>query len=234
MILSKSTVLVTGGSRGIGEAVAKVFLQEGAEVIVFDKKQPSYDVRYFQVDISDEEEVRFGLDKVTSIDCLVNNAGVYRQTPVTKFNGEDFEEIFNVNVKGYRMMYTYALPMLEDSEDGNVINISSGLGKQPEPWSDIYSASKAAINCLKTSWANSYAETDVRANAILPNPVETDMLNKAFSDDELMEYKEKQPMREFSEPEDVAEVAVLLASNASLNGAEFEVGGEAHNNQYGL
>jgi 3-oxoacyl-[acyl-carrier protein] reductase len=124
--------------------------------------------------------------------------------------------------------------MVQESQDGNVINITSGLAYNPEPYSDLYSASKAAINAMKTSWANSYAETGVRANAILPNPVETDMLTENFSKKELEEYRELQPMRKFSQPEDIAEAAVMVASNNSFNGAEIEVGGEAHNNQYGL
>lgn len=234
MDLEGKVILVTGGSNGIGEAIGEIFLRKGAKVIVFDQEKPSYEAEYFDVDVRKEEEIKEALQEIERLDVLVNNAGIYRQTPVDEFNQQDFDDIFETNVKGYRMMYTHALPLLQESEDGNVINITSGLAKRPEPYSDMYSASKAAIDAMKTSWANSYAKTGVRANSILPNPVETDMLTENFSDEELGEYRDLQPMRKFSQPEDIAKTAVMIASNDSFNGAEIEVGGEAHNNQYGV
>lgn len=234
MKLKNKIALVTGGSNGIGKSISKKFLNEGADLIVFDKKEPSYDAEYFDVDIRDEKEIEISLEKIDRLDILVNNAGVYQHTPIDNFDDTSFYKIFETNVKGYRMMYTYCMPLLQDSKDGNVINIASGLAYNPEPYSDLYSASKAAINSMKTSWSNSYKDTEIRANSILPNPVNTDMLTENFSKKDLDEYRELQPMRKFSQPEDVAEVAILLASNDSFNGAEVEIGGEAHNNQYGL
>lgn len=234
MKLKNKIALVTGGSNGIGKSIGKKFLNEGADLIVFDKEEPSYDAEYFDVDIRDEKEIEISLEKIDRLDILVNNAGVYQHTPIDNFDDTSFYKIFETNVKGYRMMYTYCMPLLQDSKDGNVINIASGLAYNPEPYSDLYSASKAAINSMKTSWSNSYKDTEIRANSILPNPVNTDMLTENFSKKDLDEYRELQPMRKFSQPEDVAEVAILLASNDSFNGAEVEIGGEAHNNQYGL
>ena len=227
-------VLVTGGASGIGEPVGELFLREGADVIVFDREEPEYEARHFEVDVRREEEVAEAFGEIDRLDTLVNNTGVYRRTPIEEFNSDVFDEIFETNLKGYRSNFTHALPMLRESSDGNVVNVSSGLAERPEPESDLYSASKAAANAMKTSWANSYAETGVRANAVLPGPVRTEMLTETFTDDALEDYRGKQPERRFVEPDEVAEAVLALASNEAYNGAELEVGGEAHNNRYGL
>lgn len=234
MELEGKTALITGGSKGIGKSIAERFEDEGAKIIIFDVNESSFGDEHYQVDVSKENQIKKAFQEIESLDILVNNAGVYRKTPLEQFSDRSFSEIFETNVKGYRMMYSYALPLLRDSDDGNVINISSGLSKRLEPYSDLYSASKAAINTMKTSWANSYSETKVRANSILPGPVETEMLTENFTQEELEEYKEQQSMERFIKPEEVAEIALLLAKENSLNGAEIEVGGEASSNQYSI
>jgi len=107
-MVSGKTVLVTGGSNGIGEAIGEKFLEEGAEVVVFDQEKPSYDAEYFEVDVRKEEQITEALQKVENLDILVNNAGIYRHTPIDEFNEEDFDDIFETNVKGYRIMYTFS------------------------------------------------------------------------------------------------------------------------------
>lgn len=234
MKLEGKTAVITGGSKGIGRSIAEKFAEKGAQIIIFDIEEPTENYQYHNVDVRREDQVREAIQKLDKLDILVNNAGVYRHTSLHEFDQESFKEIFQTNVKGYRMMYTYALPLLKASSDGNVVNISSGLSRRPEPYSDLYSASKAAINSMKTSWANSYTETGVRANSILPGPVETDMLTENFSQEELEDYQSAQPMKRFSQPEEVAEAAFLLVTENSMNGAEIEVGGEANSNQYSL
>lgn len=231
---SAPKVVVTGGSNGIGRAVCEKFLAEGADVTVFDTEEPTYATEYSETDITEEKDVKGTFREMEELDVVVNNAGVYHRTPVGVFENELFQELFETNVKGYRLAYTHALPLLCESEDGNVVNVSSGLSKRPEPESDLYSASKSAINTMKTSWANSYPETGVRANAVLPGPVETEMLTRAFTEDELEEYKKRQPQGRLVQPEEVAEAVSFLAENTEYNGTELELGGETHQNQYGL
>lgn len=225
-------ILVTGGSNGIGKEVVKQSINLGYEVLVFDVEKPDYNVNFNNVDVRSQEEVSSAVDSIDELDILINNAGVYMQTDIDKFDNSKFEKIFKTNVKGYRLMFSECLSLLKNSDDGNVVNVSSGLSKRPEPFSDLYSASKAAINCMKTSWANS--KNGIRANCVLPGPVDTRMLSENFSEKELEDYKEKQPRGEFVQPSDVANIILFIANNEAFNGAEIEIGGESSSNQYTL
>lgn len=232
--MDNRTYLITGGSSGIGKAIGEKVVDKGHNAIVFDKKSPDYNSQFFKTDIRNKKEIKKSVNELDTIDVLVNNAGVYKRTPVDEFNEDSFYDIFDTNVKGYRLVYTHLLPFLKDSEDGNVVNVSSGLGKRPEPYSDLYSASKAAIIAMSISWANNYEKTGVRSNCVLPGPVKTSILSENFTEDELDEYKKLQPMKKFLEPTEVAESILTLSLNDFYNGACLEVGGESNNNQYGL
>jgi len=232
--VSTRKVIVTGGSNGIGRAIGERFLAEGADVTVFDMEEPPYGAEYSETDVRKQKEVKMAFRGVCELDVLVNNAGLYHRTPADVFEDELFYELFETNVKGYRLAYTYGLPLLTESEEGSVVNVSSGLSKRPEPESDLYSATKSAVNTMKTSWANSYPETGVRANAVLPGPVETEMLTEALTKEELEKYESLQPQGRLVQPEEVAEAVLFLTQNPTHNGAELEVGGETHQNQYGI
>jgi NAD(P)-dependent dehydrogenase (short-subunit alcohol dehydrogenase family) len=230
--MPQKTVLVTGGSNGIGEAISKAFIEEGCRVIVFDLKEPSFDTEYYEVDVRKESEVREAFEHIKELDVLVNNAGIYRHTPQDEFDEEDFMDIVKTNVMGYRMMFTYVLPLLQESEDGNVVNISSALARCPEPYSDLYSGAKAFVNSMTQSWA--IQENGVRSNTIMVGPVETDMLTENFSEDELEDYLDRQLVDEFTQPEDIAELVSFCASNPQMSGELLSIGGEAGQNQYGV
>lgn len=229
------TALITGGSSGIGMAIAKKFMEAGMEVIVFDLKEPDYEVEYYRVDIQSEEAIKEAFNSIEELDVLVNNAGIYFQRAVEKTSKEELDEIVDTNLKGTYLVSKHALPLIKKSK-GNIINISSGLGIVPEPESPAYCSTKAAIIMLTKCMAQEYASQGVRVNAILPGPIDTPMLRDAFPSKEKMEeYRKSNPMRKIGEPEDVAEVALFLVSNKAdfVNGGLYSVdGGESTSSLY--
>ncbi|MDO8556334.1 MAG: SDR family NAD(P)-dependent oxidoreductase [Nanoarchaeota archaeon] len=235
MKLLNKTVLVTGGSKGIGKAIAQRFIKEGAKVIVFDLEKPDYKVDCFQVDISKEEQIAKAFHQIKQLDILVNNAGVYFQSLVEKTTKEQLDKVTDVNFKGTYLMCRSAIPLIKKSK-GNIINISSGLGIVPEPASPAYCATKAAIIMLTKCMAQEYAKEGIRVNVILPGPIDTPLLRNAFSSkNELDEYVRINPMKRIGKPEEVANVVLFLASDDAsyVTGGLYSVdGGESTSSLY--
>ena len=235
MDLDQSVAVVTGGSNGVGAATGKKLSDKGAEVYILDLEDPSYG-NYIETDVSKEKAVKQAFSQIQeeedAVDLLVNNAGLYHHTPQDEFDSQMVMDMVETNLLGYRMCFTYALPLLQKSEDGNVINISSGLAQCPEPYSDIYGATKAGVNSMIGSWA--VEDNNVRANAIMVGPVKTSMLTENFSDEELEEYLEKQLVDQFTQPQDVAEFLADIASQPQMSGEILSIGGEVGQTQYGV
>lgn len=235
MKLAKKTVLVTGGAKGIGKAIAQRFAKEGATVIVFDTEKPDYKVNFHQVDISKDDQIKKAFLQIKKLDILVNNAGIYFQTNIENTSKEQLDKITDINFKGTFLISKYALPLIKKNK-GNIINISSGIGVAPEPESPAYSSTKAAIIMLTKCMAQEYASEGIRINAILPGPIDTPLLRNAFSSQkELDDYRKLNPMRRIGKPEDVANVAVFLASNEAsyVTGGMYSVdGGESTSSLY--
>lgn len=235
MKLTNKIALITGGSKGIGRAIAQMFIKEGAKVIVFDIEKPDYEVEFYQVDIGKEEQIEKAFGQIKQLDILVNNAGVYFQASVEETSKEQLDKIVDINLKGTYLMSKYAIPIIRKTK-GNIINISSGLGVVPEPESPAYCSTKAAIIMLTKCMAQEYASEGLRINAILPGPIDTPLLRNAFSSEkEIEEYAKLNPMKRIGRPEDVANVAVFLASDEAsyVTGGLYSVdGGESTSSVY--
>jgi len=235
MKLDKKVALVTGGSNGIGKAIARRFLDEGAKVIIFDIVEPDYDVDFYQVDVSNEEEIKKAFQEIKHLDILVNNAGIYFQASIEETSKEQLDKIIDVNFKGAYLISKYALPLIREDK-GNIINISSAIGIVPEPGSPAYCSTKAAIIMLTKCMAQEYAAEGVRVNAILPGPIDTPLLRRVLSSDEAIHrYAELNPMRRIGKPQDVANVAAFLASDEAnyVTGGIYSVdGGESSSSRY--
>ena len=235
MKLAKKTALITGGAKGIGKAIAQRFAKEGATVIVFDTEKPDYEVKFHQVDISKIGEIEKAFLSIKKLDILVNNAGIYFQADVENTSKEQLDKITDINFKGTFLISKYALPLIKKSK-GNIINISSGIGIVPEPASPAYSSTKAAIIMLTKCMAQEYASEGIRINSILPGPIDTQLLRNAFSSQkELDDYRKLNPMRRIGKPEDVANIAVFLASDEAnyVTGGMYSVdGGESTSSLY--
>ena len=213
MKLDKKIALITGGSNGIGKAIAQRFLDEGAKVIIFDIVKPDYEADFYQVDITKEEEIQKAFQKIKHLDIVVNNAGIYFQASIEETSQEQLDKIIDVNFKGAYLISKYALPLIKESK-GNIINISSVVGIVSDPTSPAYCSTKAALIMLTKCMAREYGLKGVRVNAILPGPIDTPLLRRVLSSEELIKkYAALNPMRRVGKPEEVANVAAFLASD---------------------
>jgi len=213
MKLDKKVALITGGSNGIGKAIAQRFLNEGAKVIVFDIVKPDYDVDFYEVDITNEEKIKKVFQKIKHLDIVVNNAGIYFQASVEETSEEQLDKIIDVNFKGAYLISKHALPLIKERK-GNIINISSVVGIIPDPTAPAYSSTKAALVMLTKCMAREYGADGIRVNAILPGPIDTPLLRRVLSSEELIQkYAALNPMGRIGKPEEVANIAAFLASD---------------------
>lgn len=249
MKLEGKIAIITDGSSGIGEAVAKRFSAEGASVVIGSLHKEKGDEMYsvlggacisMEMDVREEEDVRklidHAIEKFGKIDIVVNSAGIYathlqEETAIPDIPYEDFRKVLDTNFTGIFLMTKHALPHLLKT-NGNIVNIASALGLVPERGSAIYCASKSAVVMFITkATALDYAEKGVRINAVCPGPIDTPMLRAAFHTEEaLREYEELNPMKRSGTASEVANVVFFLASPEAsyVTGATYTIdGGEA-------
>jgi NAD(P)-dependent dehydrogenase (short-subunit alcohol dehydrogenase family) len=230
-------IIVTGGAQGIGRAIAESFKREGAKVFVLDIQEPDFEVEFLQADVSKESEIAQAIQNIERLDVLVNNAGIYFQASVEDTRQEDLDKMMDIDFKGPYLVSKHALPLLRNSK-GNIINISSGLGMVPEPESPAYCSAKAAVNMLTKCMAQQYARESIRVNAILPGPIDTPLLRNALKTEKAFrEYECLNPTGRAGSPEEVARVALFLASDEAryITGGMYAVdGGESSSSLYSL
>lgn len=235
MKLENKIAVITGGSSGIGKAISLRYIKEGATVIVFDIKEPDYDVTFYKVNICNENEIIDAIKNINKVDILVNAAGVYFHSSIEETTNEDLNKIVDINLKGTYLVCKHLLPFIKKTK-GNIINISSSLGVVPESESPAYCATKAAIIMLTKCLSQEYGKIGIRSNTILPGPIDTPLLRESFkSEDDIKISTNKNPMRKIGQPEDVANLALFLASDEAsfINGGQYSVdGGESASSVY--
>ena len=235
--------LVTGGSSGIGLAIARKMLSLGMRVIITGRRQDALDgavtdlngdVTAIQADVSDtasldklfaEVRARFG-----RIDVLVANAGGGVHAPLGQIKEDEYDRQFATNVKGIVFTVQGALPLL--SSGSSIVIVGSTSSIDPGPTISIYGGTKAAVRNMVRSWVSDLKGTGIRINVVSPGPTNTQALRDAFGDhaeEGLAFLKNKSPMGRIGEPEEIAEVAAFLASDAAsyVNGIELFVDGGA-------
>jgi len=229
--LKKKVALITGGSRGIGRAIAELFMKEGAEVVITSKnqkqlQQTSQEIgsSFFVVgDVRNENDVKNVIDKTIKkfgrIDILVNNVGVLpKMKPLDKITEKEWNEIIDVNLSSHFRFTKYVIPQMKKN-GGSIINISSdaGLKAFENFYADAYTAAKAGIMILTKSWALEYAKNNIRVNCVCAAVVDTDMTRNFWLD-----TKEKRqitaaehPLGRIGTGEDVANAVLYFASDDS-------------------
>ncbi len=226
--LAGKVAIVTGGSRGIGAAIAKRLADEGANVaITYEKNKDAADLVVASIaklgngavaikaNAAAPKEVSELVNQVErtlgKIDILVNNAGVYAVGPIDQVGVEQYDHIFDVNVKGVIATTIAVLPMLKDG--GRIINISSGAAEVTLANFSIYSASKAALDTLTRIWAQELGARRITVNGVAPGTTVTDMFNEAMGDAEVQQQMvSKTALGRLGQPEDIAAVVAFLAS----------------------
>lgn len=229
--MERKTVLVTGASRGIGRAIAISMAKEGFNVIVNyngnqnkaqetleECKKYGVEVMLVQADVSKYEEVEKMIqnivEKFERIDVLVNNAGIVKDSLLLRMSEDDFDKVIDVNLKGCFNCIKHVSKLMMKQRSGSIINISSVIGLVGNVGQINYAASKAGILGLTKASAKELASRNIRVNAIAPGFIDTEMsatLNEKIKANILDQIA----LKRFGRVEDVANVAVFLASEKS-------------------
>jgi NAD(P)-dependent dehydrogenase (short-subunit alcohol dehydrogenase family) len=237
--------LVTGGSTGIGAAVALQLAQAGASVVITGRHEATLrasaarhpGISYVVADIARSADVARSLDEVRTrfgrLDALVNNAAILELAPLADATTEHVRRTWEINVQGLIETTRAALPLLRKSR-GAIVNLATVVADQPFANMSVYCASKAAVLALTRSWAQELAADGIRVNAVSPGPIETPMfspeklgVSAAAVDQLASSVLGLVPLRRFGKPEEVAQVIAFLASPAAsyVSGAQYTVGG---------
>lgn len=243
--LQGKVAVVTGASKGIGAAIAKAYGEAGASVVVnyaSDRAGAESVVSEIagkggkaialQGDVSKSGDVErlFAVAKETygRVDVLVNNAGVFRFSPLEDFTEEEFHREFNINVLGTLLAAREASRAFGD-KGGSIINLSSVVSESPPPGSSVYSATKGAVDTITVALAGELGGRKIRVNTIAPGGVDTEgarTLGVVGSEFEA-NIVSRTPLGRFGQPNDIAKIAVFLASDESawLTGERISAAG---------
>jgi meso-butanediol dehydrogenase / (S,S)-butanediol dehydrogenase / diacetyl reductase len=241
MRLANKTAIITGGGSGIGQASARAFHREGANVVLFGRRKHKLEetaqllgsrVLTVEGDIiqsNDQDRlVRETLRTFQRIDILVNNAGIFKGAPLHEISDNQYDEIMNANMKSAFQLTRKILPVMMEQRRGSIVHISSILGIIAVPQVAAYNISKGAMNQLNRSIAVEYGSYGIRSNSICPGLIKTDMTADLMKDQKLMqEWSKEYPIGRFGKPEDVANACLFLASDESsfITGAVLPVDG---------
>lgn len=229
------TVVITGGTRGIGRETVKLFAREGYRVAflylnsddkaqeLVDEVKEYGDVMAVKCDVSDLSQVESAFDKIRSefgrIYALVNNAGIAQQKLFTDITAQEWERMMGVNAGGVFNCCRAVLPDMIHEKDGRIINISSMWGQVGASCEVHYSASKAAVIGLTKALAKEVGPSGITVNCIAPGVIDTDMMS-TFPDDVKKELADETPLCRLGTSSDVAKAVLFLAGD----GASFITG----------
>lgn len=247
MLLEGKKAVITGGTRGIGYAIAKRFLEEGASVTVFGSRQETADKAVAQLleempparvwgrtcDLTSLEAVTEAFAAAATdmggLDTVVNNAGISQSTPLLDYTAQDWQKIVDLNITAvFNGCRAGAQIMIENGVEGSITSTSSMVSKYGQPSGVGYPTSKYAVNGMTQSLSRELAPKGIRVNAVAPGITKTDMV-AALPDEMIKPLIATIPLGRIGEPEDVANAFVYLASDMAsyVTGAVIPVDGAA-------
>ncbi|MBF6541964.1 SDR family oxidoreductase [Nocardia brasiliensis] len=237
------TAVITGGSTGMGFAMAKLLVDGGARVVITGRSQATLDTAQRQLgenaiavrgDVAALPDLDALADRVRSefatLDALFVNAGIAKAMPFESTTEEFYDELFAVNVKGVFFTVQKLSPLL--SPTAGVVLTTSNANVMGMPTAGVYSAGKAAVRSMARSLAGELLPRGIRVNAVSPGPIDTGILDSAMTAEAAAQFKKERvaenPMRRFGTPDEIARAAVFLAFDATYTtGAELVVDGGA-------
>ena len=240
--MSNKVVAVTGASQGIGKAIAEVFTESGASVILLSRnedKLKAINVKYFVLDVSKSEQVEKVFKEIGDVDILINNAGIFFSSPVQEINIKKWKELLEINLNGTMYCSRAVIPNMVKKKSGRIINISSTCGKTGEAYSSAYSASKFGLIGFTQSFALEVAKDNITVNAICPGWTKTQMADEIVHDekyanligipiDKLEEYSiEAVPIGRYVQPKEIGYLSLYLASDyaSAITGQSINICG---------
>ena len=239
--IAKKTVIVTGGSRGIGVAIVKMFAQNNCNVVLNYNKseenarkikeeleQQGKNIEIFKADVSNRKDVqklvKYTIEKFKSIDILVNNAGISQVKLFTDITDEDWEDMIKNNLNSVFYCTQEVLPTMINKKQGCIINISSVWGMVGGSCEVHYSAAKAGIDGMTKALAKELGPSNIRVNSIAPGIIDTDM-NKNITENELENLKEEIPLGRIGYSKDIAKCVKWLSEDEYITGQVISING---------
>jgi NAD(P)-dependent dehydrogenase (short-subunit alcohol dehydrogenase family) len=224
--LSGKTAVITGGATGIGRAAAKRFIEEGAFVFIFGRRQEALDAavadlgphaRAVKGSVSEPQDLERLYAAVKAergtLDIVFANAGAGSPLALGKITAEHIDETFDTNVKGTIFTVQQALPLMR--KGGSIILTGSSAGTTGAPAFSAYSASKAAVRNLARSWAEDLKGTGIRVNVLSPGATATELAKEALGEEGQKAFAAMTPLQRMADPAEIAAVAAFLASSDS-------------------
>lgn len=237
MRLENKVAIITGGSRGLGYAMATRFAEEGATVYVADINEVHIDnerIHFIYMNVADHDSVAEAVKQVGDeqghIDILVNNAGIIQDALINKMTDAQWDNVIDVNLRSAFYTTREVIPYMYKQEKGSIINISSIVGEYGNIGQTNYAATKAGLIGLTYTWAKEFTRkgAEIRTNAIAPGYADTEMM-QSVPEKILKHIIDTNPMHRLAKPEEIANAALFLASDEAsfVNGHVLAVNGGA-------
>ena len=235
------TIIVTGGSRGIGAAIVNLLAKEGYNIVLnynkseeIEKKmkdeftQKGYNVEIFKADVSKREQVKklveFAINKFGKIDVLINNAGISQTKLFTDITDVDWTKMIDTNLNSVFYTSQEVLPYMIKEKEGAIINISSVWGLVGASCEVHYSVAKAGVDAMTKSLAKELGPSNIRVNSIAPGIIDTDM-NKYLTFEELNQIKEEIPLGKIGDTNSIAKCVKWLIEDDYTTGQVISING---------